>query len=119
MNKLLDQDEQLGPSSPELASDYQSLPILKLEADEYRDDVAAFGMTKAQEDEFLQALWQIMCTFVDLGWGLDSVQMLLPELAEKTGQDSVNLLNKIGSQNQFNSVAQRDKQGSEQKGKSS
>jgi hypothetical protein len=60
--------------------------------DSYREDISAFGFTKEQEDEFLETLWHILCTMVDLGWGVESVQYFLPEIFEKAGQDSVNLV---------------------------
>ena len=43
------------------------------------DHIQPPDLTAAQQTELLQALWQIMSTMVDIGWSVDSVQMLLPE----------------------------------------
>jgi hypothetical protein len=66
------------------------LTPLKLDPDDYREDSSE--LTKEQENELLQALWHIMSTFVDIGWGVDSVQLFLPDLFEKAVQDSDKLL---------------------------
>jgi hypothetical protein len=50
--------------------------------EEFRPELAEFKMSKEQEDELLLTLWQIMNAFVDFGWGVDSVQMVFPELKE-------------------------------------
>lgn len=50
--------------------------------EEFRPDLAEFGMSRDKENELLLTLWQIMNAFVDLGWGVDSVQMVFPELTE-------------------------------------
>ncbi len=40
--------------------------------------------SQAQKIEFLEALWSIMTSFVDLGFGVDSVQLLFPEIFENS-----------------------------------
>ncbi len=67
-------------------------PTLKLNPDDYREDLAEFALTEEQENELLQTLWHIMSTFVDIGWGVDTVPLFLPDLFEKAGQDSGKLL---------------------------
>ena len=41
------------------------------------------GRFDSEEDaiEFLRTLWNIMCAFVDVGWGVDSIHFAFPELA--------------------------------------
>jgi len=58
--------------------------------EEFRPDLAEFGMRRDQEDELLLTLWQIMSAFVDLGWGVDSVQMVFPELTEIFSEIAIN-----------------------------
>lgn len=70
----------------------QALPILKLDPDKYRDRISEYYPTEEQQNEVLQILWDIMSMMVDIGWGVDSVQILLPDLFEKTGADSDKLL---------------------------
>lgn len=69
-------------------------PYRKLEfnPDEFREDIVEFNYTKEQENEYLRTLFEILSIFVDLGWGVETVQNFLPELAQNTGQDSGNLL---------------------------
>ncbi len=49
-------------------------PALDLEA--YRPHLSELSLTREREDELLQTLWSIMSAFVDLGFGLDSVQTI-------------------------------------------
>ncbi len=71
-------------------SDY--LPSLVFDPEQYVDDFDELDLSNKQHIEFLQSLWHIMSTFVDIGWGVESVQLFLPELFEKAGQDSDKLL---------------------------
>lgn len=77
---------------PTTETGYNSLKPLVLNPDEFRDDLAEFELTREQENELLQTLWNIMSTMVNIGWGVDSVQMLLPDLFEKAGDDYGNLV---------------------------
>ncbi|MCB1950003.1 hypothetical protein [Nitrosomonas sp.] len=40
----------------------------------------------------LESLWTIMSTLVDIGWGVDTVQILLPDLFAEVAPDSEKLL---------------------------
>lgn len=42
--------------------------------------------------EYLETLWNIMMTIIDLGLGVDSVQMCLPKTFEKAGETSGGLI---------------------------
>ena len=91
-------------TNPDLP-DNRAFPTLQLDPDEYRDDISEFGYTPEQGTEMLQALWNIMGMMVDLGWGVDSVQMLLPDLFEKAGTDSVKSAT-LNSSQPFNSAVE-------------
>lgn len=79
----------------------------------YRNELGD-DITDEQATEFLRALDFILRTFVDLGWGVDAVQLALPELA-KFSQQSESLADfsgeedfrtqKIGSSDTFNTAA--------------
>ena len=56
----------------------------------------------------------MMKTFVDLGWGVDGVQMLLPELFEKAGADSVKSAT-LNSSQPFNAESHNHPNGQEEK----
>ena len=107
-NKYTEDIAQEGANRP--------LPLLKLDPDEFREDMAEFGMTKEQEDEYLQTLWNILAIFVDLGWGVETVQNFLPELFGKDGQDSGNLLEAKDSKSHFNNAVQHDEPARKGKG---
>lgn len=49
---------------------------------DYKDEMAGFDLTEQQQEEFLRTLWHIMAAFVDLGWGISSLQNVLPGLAQ-------------------------------------
>lgn len=49
---------------------------------EYSEFVEDFDMTEEQKNEFLLALWHIMAAFVDLGFGVNSIQNIIPGLAQ-------------------------------------
>lgn len=64
--------------------------IEKFDAEDYRENFGSSELTQ-QEIELLQNLWYIMCTFADIGWGVDAVQQMFPALFEKASHESSNL----------------------------
>ncbi len=65
---------------------------LKLEPDDYAHHLSEFDLTQDHQNELLQALWYIMSTLVDIGWGVDTVQLLLPDIYAEVAPDSEKLL---------------------------
>ncbi|SEN41815.1 hypothetical protein [Nitrosomonas marina] len=65
---------------------------LKFKPDNYRHHLDEFDLTQEQQNELLESLWTIMSTLVDIGWGVDTVQILLPELFAEVAPDSEKLL---------------------------
>jgi hypothetical protein len=66
--------------------------VTGFDASKYSEYVKDFELDEKQQIELLQTLWWIMATFVDLGFGVDSVQRCLPALAEissETAEDEV------------------------------
>ncbi len=85
----------------------QNIPVtepMAFDPDRYRPllDDECGGLTDEQANEILFALWEIMQGFVYLGWGVDSINYVLPELAaiasegEATALESEN--NKVAKQ---------------------
>ncbi len=66
--KLLNEDEK------------QSPPSLAFNPDDYRHHITEFDLTLEQQNELLETLWHIMSTMVNIGWGVDNIQLMLPEL---------------------------------------
>ncbi len=57
------------------------LPNLPLDTSKYRMYlVEESGLSDKQVEELLQTLWQMMQTMVNIGWGLDMLNILLPEI---------------------------------------
>ena len=63
-----------------VASNHQDAGALPLDAEKYRKYLEEFDLTEEQETELLSALYSIMKAFVDLGFEVDSVHYLIPEL---------------------------------------
>jgi len=51
-----------------------------LDIDAYLPMIADIEITEHQKREFLETLWSIMCHFVDMGFGVDSLLLIFPEL---------------------------------------
>ena len=54
-------------------------PECPFDPHEYLDDMDDFEMTQVQKCAMLESLWHVMRTFVELGFGVDGVQIVLPE----------------------------------------
>ncbi len=69
-----------------------SVASLKFEPDDYRHHLNEFDLSEEQQNELLQTLWSIMSALVDIGWGVDTVQLLLPDMFAEVAPDSEKLL---------------------------
>lgn len=67
-------------NSDSLVVDASPTSPLALDVARYREHIGGLDLTEEQERELLTALWNILVTFVDLGFGVESVQRVLPEL---------------------------------------
>lgn len=89
--------------------DINALPALELNPGRYMPHMEEFNISEEQKMEFLETLFNIMKTFVDLGFGLDSVQLLSPESWDgkdgKAYPDSVNMLENKDTKNNFSRAA--------------
>jgi len=68
--------------------------IAQLDMDEYREDLKRLDLTPEQEAELLTTLWEMMKSFVELGFGVDSMHLILPEIFNSTSQTSETMLPK-------------------------
>lgn len=76
--------DQLPKEVSETPAEAQRLPPSPpLDVEKYLPYLADCELTEAQQVEILQALWSIMKSFVDLSFGLDSVQQLFPAIVVK------------------------------------
>lgn len=53
---------------------------LRFDADKYLRYVDDVDLPEDQKRELLEALWNILAALVDIGFGVDSVQQILPAL---------------------------------------
>lgn len=63
----------------------------ELDIEKYRPYIAEFDLSEKEQIELLEALWFIMKSFVEFGFGLDSIQTLLPDLADFSLEESHDL----------------------------
>lgn len=59
--------------------DTQYFETLVCDLEKYRPYLEGFNLSSQEEAEILEMLWKIMATFVDLGFGVDSIQFLPKE----------------------------------------
>lgn len=71
--------------------------IPKLDAAKYLGELEDCELSEAQKVELLQTLWFIMATFVDWGFGVDSVTRALPALADFSSSAESDALEEKGS----------------------
>jgi hypothetical protein len=64
-----------------------SPPTLSIDVDLYQHYLDNSDLTDAQKQELLQTLWNIICEFVRLGYGVHPLQKILPEIGVKTAEN--------------------------------
>lgn len=72
----------------EAQADAGHFPALHFDLDEYRKYIEGENLTDAQAEELLSALWLIVTSFVDLGFGLHPVQHVLDGRKKTLATDS-------------------------------
>ena len=61
-------------------------PSLTVDVEKYQAYLDGSGMTDAEKEEFLQALWSIIVSFVELGFGVHPLQEVCGKTPEIEGQ---------------------------------
>lgn len=61
--------------------------ILTCDPEKYREHVQDFDLSEEEQAELLQILWSIMAAFVEMGFGVDSAQLLRIEDSRSTDAD--------------------------------
>ena len=67
----------------------QTLGSLPFNPEKYLNYIDDPHLTDEQKTEFLQTLWTIMSSFVNLGFGVDSVMPILEQKALEAGEDTL------------------------------
>ena len=68
-------------------------PTLTVDIEKYQAYLDGSDMTEAQKEDFLQALWSIIVSFVELGFGVHPVQEVCgktPEVSSRGAKDAFN-----------------------------
>lgn len=68
-------------------------PTLTVDVEKYQAYLDGSDMTEAQKEEFLQALWSIIVSFVELGFGVHPLQEVCgkpPKIAPQGAKDAFN-----------------------------
>ncbi len=73
------------------------LSSLTLDAARYDEYLADSDLTEEQKQEFLEALWNIIVSFVDLGFGIDTTQAACGQLLQTVFEDSLRDSNMVKS----------------------
>lgn len=58
------------------AQDRPAVAIPECDVEKYREHIKNLDLSEEEQTELLKTLWPIMAAFVDLGFGIDSVQLL-------------------------------------------
>lgn len=56
--------------------------VPQFDADEFREFMDKIDATEEEKIEYLQLLWKIAITFVDISFGIDSTQKIIPSTRE-------------------------------------
>lgn len=57
------------------------------DAEKYLAQAKDFDMSEEEKVELLTILWDIMCRFVELGFGLDSISILGEQISQKPNDE--------------------------------
>lgn len=63
-------------------------PIVAVDVEKYKVFLDDPSLSEVQKQEFLQALWSIVVTFVELGFGVHPLQEVCPQQDEADGTGS-------------------------------
>lgn len=82
------------------------LPTLDVE--EFRDFMDKLDATEEEKIEYLQLLWKIAITFVDISFGIDSTQRVVPSAREIDSPQESHLVQINSYPKQFKRAATDD-----------
>ena len=70
--------------------------IVTVDVAKYQAYLDGSGLTEAQKEEFLQALWSVVVNFVELGFAVHPVQEVCGQTAETTTERPIEDFNAVG-----------------------
>jgi hypothetical protein len=75
---------------------------LTVDVEKYQAFLDGADMTEAQKEEFLQSLWSIIVSFVDLGFGVHPLQAVCGEDADCDSKSAKSEFDVVSSDDQEN-----------------
>lgn len=86
---------ELGPAGNEEMKGLQSQRVLQIDIEKYQTFLDETDLNEDQKRDVIEALWQIIVAFVDLGFGVHPVQQACGQLEDcgpKIGETAEDLL---------------------------
>ena len=80
----------LEPQETESIED--QVPPLEFDWQEFTDFFEGSDLSEAEQQEFLETLWSIIVHFVDLGFGLNPIQILCEQIGENPSSESADMV---------------------------
>ena len=77
--------------------DASAKPYLTVDAERYQAYLEGTEMTNAQKEEFLQSMWQIIVSFVELGFDVHPLQEVCGKEGKNTTQSAVGAFDAVQS----------------------
>jgi hypothetical protein len=77
--------------------DASAKPYLTVDVERYQAYLDGIEMTNAQKEEFLQSMWQIIVSFVELGFGVHPLQEVCGKDEQSTTQSAVDAFDAVHS----------------------
>jgi hypothetical protein len=83
-------------------------PTLTVDVEKYQAFLDGADMTETQKEEFLQSLWSIIVSFVDLGFGVQPLQEVCGEDADCDSKTAKSEFDVVSCDDQENSSKPND-----------
>jgi len=83
--------------------DVLARPIVTVDVDKYKSWIEDSGLSDAEKTEFLQALWSIVVTFVELGFGVHPLQEVCGQNSDRFSLRPKEAFNQVRL-NDFNDI---------------
>ena len=99
--------------SPQIRAAATCAPALSLDWERFGTYLDASDLTDAQKREFLETLWSLVVSFVDLGLGLHPLQLIMDNSCEQKSDliaaETPSVVSSYQKSNpKFNAAAERD-----------
>ena len=75
--------------------DASAKPVVRIDVERYQEYLDGSGMTDDQKQEFLEALWSIIVSFVELGFGVHPVQEVCGKLPANSPESPKEAFNRV------------------------